>query len=170
MDAQPNRWAFVVPGESIAVCNPALVMLLEQTGQSWEDFIYLSTAEVLGYINNLNPTEFQTAVDVMTTQDLQASAYEFHSAQIDKLVTNVMEGFDLVDTDVQEDDALGGVSEMLSEKQYAILYPAVLDVLKIVTRYIALMFKEPREDHGIPYEITLDRLIGKDLVFTITYR
>lgn len=68
-----------------------------------------------------------------------------------------------------DEGSLGGVSELLSEKQYAILYPAVLSTLKTVVYYIALMFKDPQDDHGIPYEIGLDRLIGKDMVFSIAY-
>lgn len=159
-----NRWAFVVPGESIAVRNPALVKLLGQAGKPWEDFIYLATAEVLGYINRQNHRDFQTAVDVLTTQELQSAAYEFHCAQIDEIVTDVMIGFDLV-----EDEVLGGESKVLFEQQYAILYPAVTSVLQTIIRYMALMFKEPREDHGTPYEITLDRLLGKDMVFSIAY-
>lgn len=170
MPAQPNRWAFIVPGESIALRNPALVMLLQETNKSWEEFIYLSTAEVLGYINQQDPRDFQTVVDVMTTQEMQTAAYEFHHAQLDSIVTSVMEGFDLHDTDIVDENALGSMGEMLSEKLYAVLYPAIQTVLQTVMYYIALMFKEPSEDHGTPYEITLDRLIGKDLVFTLTYQ
>lgn len=172
MSNPTGRWAFVVPGEDIAFRNPALIKLLEDTGKTWEDFIYLSTAEVLGYLNRHGLEDFQEGVNFLVQEAARQTPYQshnFNSGQIDEIVTSVMAGFDLVDSEVVDDDSLGGISEMLSEKQYAILYPAVIHVLQTLVRYVTAMFEEPRERHGIPYEISLDRLIGRDLVFTIAY-
>lgn len=157
MGPKPEQWSFVVPGDSIAMQHPALVKLLAHADKPWEDFIYPATAELLGHLNRQGLSEFQDNVRFLIEEATRQTPQQFHTAQIDEIVVEVIAALDIVADDIS------------SEKHYAILYPAVVSVLQLILRYIPLMFEAPRIRHGIPYEISLDRLVGKDLVFTISY-
>jgi hypothetical protein len=158
-----HRWAFIVPGDSIVDQNPGLIDFLDAADKTWDQFVSLALAEIIGHINDFDIEILDAVAEVveMMVKHPTAEPIPAHSS-IDDIVVDVMEGLDIVEGD-------GEVGSELFEKQYEIILKAVLSLLQLVILYVPFFYREPREDHGTPVELSLLRTIGKDLVFMIEY-
>jgi hypothetical protein len=158
-----RRWAFIVPGDSIVLQNPGLMDFLNTAGKTWEQFVSLALAEIIGHINDYHHDILDAVAEVVDLMLKHPTSEAIPAyASVDDIVVDVMEGLDIVEGD-------GEFGAELYEKQYAILLKAVLSLLQVIILYVPFFYREPREDHGMPVELSLLRTVGMDLVFLIEY-
>jgi hypothetical protein len=140
-----QRWAFIVPGDEIEVACPQLLKMLKSFQYSWKDFAHLALTETLEAMSNAGTYKLKNESAVMIETTL-----------IEPVIVHVMEGLDIFDESSYEDS-------------YTAIKEGIVTLFDMAFRYVPRMLEEPAHHHGEPIRIELDRVIGNDLVFAISY-
>lgn len=148
MSHDPNRWAFIVPGDGAVLNCQALMKLLNDYDKTWREFCHVSLRELLQGISDAGAEKL-----------LRESECMIETTLLEPVIVDVMEELDIL---------------IENEDEHAFQYHAIRDgivaLFHLVCVFIPQIMENPRFDHGEPIEITLDRVLGHDLIFTVHYQ
>jgi hypothetical protein len=150
-----QRHSFIVPGdEMVKECGDELLTLLQKANVSWEEFLCLCLNAIMDHVN-------RHGVELL--EEYKGLGKQERFAYCEEFLAEVLVGLDLMPQDSEF------VNDYLAE--YRILEKSIVAVFDTAMKYIPLILNEPRfaPDKSVPFEITIARTIGYDVVFSVGY-